>query len=142
MCTLTDLAVEHLNELIKKDKLKAWRQAQELLSNIKTIEMELRKEILSDYFTETKTGTNKCDVAGGQLVYTKKYTTSVDEKVFDEVAKQAALLGVDIGSVFKVTHDLNKREYKKLNEEQRSVIDKTLTTKLSSPVLEFKADSE
>lgn len=143
MCTLTDLAVEHLNNLVKKDKLKAWRQAQELLSNIKTLEMELRKEILNDYFTEeTKTGTNKCDVPQGKLIYTKKYTTTVDEKVFDEVAKKAASLGVDIGSVFKVTHSLNKSEYKKLTEDQKTVIDKSLTTKLSAPVLEFQADTE
>ena len=140
MCTLNEIAVEQIKGLVNKgDVLTAWRQAQEVLDTVKKMEMELRKKLVSDHFQESKAGANKADVAGGQLVYTKKFTTSVDEELFDRVSAEADIAGVDIGLLFKVKHSLDNKRYKTLSDDQRAIIDQMLITKESAPVLEFKA---
>ena len=140
MCTLNEIAVEQIKGLVNKgDILTAWRQAAEVLDTVKKMEMELRKKLVSDHFQESKAGANKADVAGGQLVYTKKFTTSVDEELFDKVAQEADIAGIDVGLLFKVKHSLDNKRYKTLSDEQRSIIDQMLITKESAPVLEFKA---
>ena len=140
MCTLNEIAVEQIKGLVNKgDVLTAWRQAQEVLDTVKKMEMELRKKLVADHFQESKAGANKTDVPGGELVYTKKFTTSVDEELFDRVSAEADIAGVDIGLLFKVKHSLDNKRYKTLSDEQRAIIDQMLITKESAPVLEFKA---
>ena len=140
MCTLNELTTEQIKGLVNKgDVLTAWRQAQEVLDTVKKMEMELRKKLVADHFQESKAGANKTDVPGGELVYTKKFTTSVDEELFDKVAQEADIAGVDMGLLFKVKHSLDNKRYKTLSDEQRGIIDQMLITKESAPVLEFKA---
>lgn len=140
MCTLNEIAVEQIKGLVAKgDVLTAWRQAQEVLDSVKKMEMELRKKLVAENFAESKTGANKADVAGGELVYTKKYTTSVDEELFDRVAQEADIAGVDVGLLFKVKHSLDNKRYKTLSDDQRAIVDQMLITKESAPVLEFRA---
>lgn len=140
MCTLNEICVEQIKGLVNEGNvLTAWRQAQEVLDTVKKMEMELRKKLVSDHFQESKAGANKADVAGGQLVYTKKFTTSVDEELFDRVAQEADIAGVDVGLLFKVKHSLDNKRYKTLSDEQRMIVDQMLVTKESAPVLEFRA---
>ena len=103
------------------------------------MEMELRKKLVSENFAESKAGANKTDVPGGELVYTKKFTTSVDEELFDRVAQEADIAGIDVGLLFKVKHSLDNKRYKTLSDDQKAIIDQMLITKESAPVLEFKA---
>lgn len=140
MCTLNELTTEQIKGLVAKgDILTAWRQAAEVLETVKKMEMELRKKLVAETFTESKAGANKADVPGGELVYTKKFTTSVDEELFDRISAEADIAGVDIGLLFKVKHSLDNKRYKTLSDEQRAIIDQMLITKESAPVLEFKA---
>ena len=140
MCTLNELTTEQIKGLVAKgDILTAWRQAAEVLETVKKMEMELRKKLVAETFTESKAGANKADVAGGQLVYTKKFTTSVDEELFDRVAQEADIAGIDVGLLFKVKHSLDNKRYKTLSDAQRAIVDQMLITKESAPVLEFKA---
>ena len=140
MCTLNELTTEQIKGLVAKgDILTAWRQAAEVLETVKKMEMELRKKLVSENFAESKAGSNKADVAGGQLVYTKKFTTSVDEELFDRVAQEADIAGIDVGLLFKVKHNLDNKRYKTLSDDQKAIIDQMLITKESAPVLEFKA---
>ena len=140
MCTLNEIAVEQIKGLVEKGEIvTAWRQAQEVLDTVKKMEMELRKRLVSENFAESKTGANKADVNGGQLVYTKKYTTTVDEELFDKVAQEADIAGIDVGLLFKVKHSLDNKRYKALSDDQRTIIDQMLVTKESAPVLEFRA---
>lgn len=140
MCTLNEIAVEQIKGLVNKgDVLTAWRQAQEVLDTVKKMEMELRKKLVAENFAESKAGANKTDVPGGELVYTKKFTTSVDEELFDRVSAEADIAGVDIGLLFKVKHSLDNKRYKTLSDEQRMIVDQMLVTKESAPVLEFRA---
>lgn len=140
MCTLNELTTEQIKGLVAKgDILTAWRQAAEVLETVKKMEMELRKKLVAENFAESKAGANKADVAGGQLVYTKKFTTSVDEELFDRVSAEADIAGVDIGLLFKVKHSLDNKRYKTLSDDQRAIVDQMLVTKESAPVLEFRA---
>ena len=140
MCTLNELTVEQIKGLVAKgDILTAWRQAAEVLETVKKMEMELRKKLVAENFAESKAGSNKADVDGGQLVYTKKFTTSVDEELFDMVAQEADIAGIDVGLLFKVKHSLDNKRYKTLSDDQKAIIDQMLITKESAPVLEFKA---
>lgn len=140
MCTLNDIVKEQIGGLVNDGNfLSAWRQAQEVLDTIKTYEMELRKKVVQDVFKESVTGKNKAEVPGGELIFTKKFNTTVDETLFDKVAAEAEIVGVDVGSLFKVKHSLDNKKYKMLTEEQRSIVDQTLVTKEAAPTLEFKA---
>ena len=140
MCTVNDLVKEQISGLINNgDILSAWRQAQEVLETIKAYEMDLRKKLVQETFKESVTGKNKADVPGGELIFTKKYNTTVDETLFDKVAAEADIAGIDIGSLFKVKHSLDNKKYKMLTDEQKGIIDQTLITKEAAPTLEFKA---
>lgn len=140
MCTLNELVKEQIGGLVNNgDLLSAWRQSQEVLDTIKTYEMELRKKLVQETFKESVAGKNKADVKGGELIFTKKFNTTVDETLFDKVAAEAEIIGVDVGGLFKVKHSLDNKKYKMLTEEQRSIIDQTLITKEAAPTLEFKA---
>ena len=140
MCTLNELVKEQISGLVNNgDLLSAWRQSQEVLDTIKTYEMELRKKLVQETFKESVAGKNKADVAGGELIFTKKFNTTVDETLFDKVAAEAEIIGVDVGGLFKVKHSLDNKKYKMLTEEQRSIVDQTLITKEAAPTLEFKA---
>ena len=140
MCTLNELVKEQIGGLVNNgDLLSAWRQSQEVLETIKTYEMELRKKLVQETFKESVAGKNKADVAGGELIFTKKFNTTVDETLFDKVAAEAEIIGVDVGGLFKVKHSLDNKKYKMLTEEQKGIIDQTLITKEAAPTLEFKA---
>lgn len=140
MCTVNDLVKEQINGLVNDGNfLAAWRQAQEVLDTVKAYEMELRKKLVQDVFKESVTGKNKADVPGGELIFTKKFNTTVDETLFDKVAAEAEIIGVDVGSLFKVKHSLDNKKYKMLTEEQKEIVDQTLVTKEAAPTLEFKA---
>ena len=140
MCTLNEIAVEQIKGLVNEGNiLTAWRQAQEVLETIKAYEMDLRKKLVQETFKESVTGKNKADVPGGELIFTKKYNTTVDETLFDKVAAEADIAGIDIGSLFKVKHSLDNKKYKMLDEEQKAIIDQALITKEAAPTLEFKA---
>lgn len=140
MCTVNDLVKEQINGLVNDGNfLAAWRQAQEVLETVKAYEMELRKKLVQETFKESVTGKNKADVPGGELIFTKKFNTTVDETLFDKVAAEAEICGVDVGSLFKVKHSLDNKKYKMLTEEQKGIVDQTLITKEAAPTLEFKA---
>lgn len=140
MCTLNEIVEEQIVSLVNSgDILTAWRQAQEVLETIKAYEMDLRKKLVQETFKESVAGKNKADVKGGELIFTKKYNTTVDETLFDKVAAEAEIIGVDVGSLFKVKHSLDNKKYKMLTEEQKGIIDQTLITKEAAPTLEFKA---
>ena len=140
MCTLNEIVQEQIVSLVNSgDILTAWRQAGEVLETIKAYEMDLRKKLVQETFKESVAGKNKADVKGGELIFTKKFNTTVDETLFDKVAAEAEIIGVDVGSLFKVKHSLDNKKYKMLTEEQKGIIDQTLITKEAAPTLEFKA---
>lgn len=140
MCTLNEIVKEQIVSLVNSgDILTAWRQAGEVLETIKAYEMDLRKKLVQETFKESVAGKNKADVKGGELIFTKKYNTTVDETLFDKVVAEAEIIGVDVGSLFKVKHSLDNKKYKMLTEEQKGIIDQTLITKEAAPTLEFKA---
>ena len=140
MCTLNEIVKEQIVSLVNSgDILTAWRQAGEVLETIKAYEMDLRKKLVQETFKESVAGKNKADVKGGELIFTKKFNTTVDETLFDKVAAEAEIIGVDVGSLFKVKHSLDNKKYKMLTEEQKGIIDQTLITKEAAPTLEFKA---
>lgn len=140
MCTLNEIVKEQIVSLVNSgDILTAWRQAGEVLETIKAYEMDLRKKLVQETFKESVAGKNKADVKGGELIFTKKYNTTVDETLFDKVVAEAEIIGVDVGSLFKVKHSLDNKKYKLLDEEQKKIIDQTLITKEAVPTLEFKA---
>lgn len=77
MCTINELVKEQIVSLVNKgDILTAWRQAGEVLETIKAYEMDLRKKLVQETFKESVAGKNKADVAGGELIFTKKFNTT------------------------------------------------------------------
>ncbi len=56
-----------------------WYQASEKLKGLKVQELELRKAVVAEYFTELKEGTNRVEIAGDSiLVATLPYNYSLD----------------------------------------------------------------
>lgn len=143
MCTLNKLVMEELGSRIERgDLLNAWRQAQEVLSSVKELEMKIRKELIEKNFTESHKGKNTVEVKGGKLVYTKGYSTSIDEELFDVVARECEKNFINIGSLVKVTHGLKAKAYNELSAEDKAIVDKMLVVKEKAPTLEFVANAE
>lgn len=140
MCTLNTLVKEELIKKTDEDLLVAWRQAKEVLDTVKDLERKIRDKLVSKMFAESKLGSNKVDVDGGKLVYTKSLSYKIDETAFDIVCKSLDENFVDVNSIVKTKHELSVSAYKKLNDLEQQIVDKMLIVKEDAPKLEFKPD--
>lgn len=122
-----------LNNLKDKSLVEQWKYLSEVLAFVKAKEMEVRKAIVSG-LGELKIGTNHC----GDLVVTKKLNYKVDEGNLNNFAEKLEKEFIDIGSLFKVKHELVLKEYKALTDEQKNIVDNVLTITEGAPTLEIK----
>lgn len=140
MCTLNTLVKEELIKKTDEDLLVAWRQAKEVLDTVKDLERKIREELVKKSFTDAKLGSNKVDVEGGKLIYTKSLSYKIDETAFDIVCKSLDENFVDVNSIVKTKHELSVSAYKKLGSLEQQIVDKMLIVKEDAPKLEFKPD--
>lgn len=140
MCTLNTLVKEELTSKSKEDLVGAWRQAKELLDTVKDFERKIRDELVKKSFADAKLGSNKVDVDGGKLIYTKSVSYKIDENLYDAVCRDLDANFINIDEIIKTKHELKVAGYKKLSVLEQGLVDKMLTVKEDAPKLEFKED--
>lgn len=140
MCTLNTLVKEELASKSKEDLVGAWRQARELLDTVRDLERKIRDELVKKSFADAKLGSNKADVNGGQLIYTKSVSYKIDENLYDAVCRDLDANFINVDEIIKTKHELKVAGYKKLSALEQGLVDKMLTIKEDAPKLEFKED--
>lgn len=98
--------------------------------------MKQRKELVEELFPDAKVGTNTNELGGGWKVKAVvKETVTLSESTLE-------LLLADIPQdvqdrAIKYKPSLVKKEYDKLTDDEREVLDECVVTKPSSPTLEI-----
>ena len=134
---------------MNQDKLLAWDNAKKALESAKALEMQLRQEVLEDFYdfagdSDLREGTENLELANG---YKLKATFKVSRKLENKQGETSkALLAIaekfEGGKLYadrlvKWSPDLSVSEYKKIPAEIRAVIDECVTCKASAPSLEI-----
>ena len=136
------MTTEQRDELLTK-----WQQAKETISKWKDYEGELRKMIVADaslFNPNKQSGTETVELGNGyKLKAVKKINYKVDNKegqAFAVLKKLAALSDVSAHKckdLFRFDANLKLSEYKKLDEQEKAIVDTVLETKQAMPSLEL-----
>lgn len=115
-------------------KLWAWAGVAKDLAELKEQEMTLRKELVTAFQPKRKVGTATINLpADWKIKIVQKDTVNIDE-----AALPAALEEMEDGSedsLIKYKPTLVAAEYKRLDSEQKKLLDEALMTKPGSPTL-------
>lgn len=118
----------------------AWKANSETLKELKKIEMQQRKEIISRMFSDMKVGTNTVDLGGGyKLKTTHGFDHKLDEDALQLVLPEIEKLGeeakIELYLAVKYKANLVKAGYDKMSEEVRAIFDEAVVTREKSPTL-------
>lgn len=120
-------------------KLEAWRKCALELSRIKEEEMCLRKEIFASAFVAATEGANKLTLQGGwELKATVPYTRTLDQAKVADLLKDLKKAKAP-STLIKTKYEISVTDYRKLDDEIRSLVDAILTTKPGTPQMELIA---
>ncbi len=111
-----------------------WYTAKKTLDDIKGVEMDLRKQVYAKTLEgKAQEGTNKFGLADGWIINcTLPYNYKVDPAITaaNKVLHDA---GVDLNLLVEWKPELRIGEYRKLNEEQKALVDNYLTITPGTP---------
>lgn len=110
--------------------LQTWYQQKSELAPLKTAEVLNRKALAAFYFPEPEEGTNRHDIGWGKdlkLDYAFKY--KVDEAMLGQAAIVAQMkkAKIPVDALFVMKPTLSLKEYRKLTDEQRAIVDGVIT---------------
>jgi hypothetical protein len=121
-----------------------WKLAKEQLDSAKETEMDLRKQIQTEFFPSPEKGTQRVDLPYGyklKLVHKINYTLGNNDlvnKALDDIAG-AGNDGTFIAErLVSWKPSISVKEYEILDPKYKVVIDKVLTTKDASPTIEIE----
>ena len=112
-----------------EESLEHWQALSSQLKKLKTEEIKLRKALFNTAFPAPEEGVNTIELADGRLFKgTLPVTVSVDQgaltTVFEKMSDDVLLQ-----KLFPYKYSLNKRQYNKLSDEQRKIVDEGLVTR-------------
>jgi hypothetical protein len=122
----------------RESKLERWFLLREKIVPLVELEMELRKEIFADFFSDPKEGTNTFVLPGGWHLKGKHVINrNVDEAML--AVKKELLLekGIPVGQIIAYKPKLEVKSYRALSDEQKLLFDQVLDIKPGSPQLEI-----
>ena len=127
----------------KMELLSKWREAQESLKQAKEAEADLRRVVISEFFSqvpEDAEGTFSLPIGGGfKLKSQYKLTRKVNTDALDEMREQIEATGVKLDEVIHWTPVLRMAAYNTLTLDQRQVFDEVIESKQSIPALKIEA---
>lgn len=127
----------------KMELLSKWHEAQESLRQAKEAEADLRKAVISEFFSnvpEDAEGTFSLPLGGGcKLKSQYKLARKINTEVLDEMREQIEATGVKLDEVIHWTPVLRMAAYNTLTLDQRQVFDEVIESKQSIPVLKIEA---
>lgn len=137
MANLIFNIVDTINELKENSLISAWIEAKKSLDAVKQLEMDLRKELIAQQFANAGLGVSKCDSELGKLVLTKGLSYKVNEAELVPLIEKFESEFIDVGTLFKVKHELSVKEFKNLTEEQKNLVSECLTITEKAPDLKL-----
>lgn len=132
------------NEMTPEAKLELlgqWFLKKQELAKVQASERVLRDTVVSLYLPEDqkKEGTNTIKLpTGDELKIVCGIDRKVDKAIWSSLLPQLCELGVDVNEVVETKVELRVGNYKKLTDEQRSVMDECVTSKWGSPQVSIK----
>lgn len=121
--------------------LSEWQAAQQDLAIAKSIidkEMTLRKAVVASFWPTPKEGVNNMELnAGWKMKYNRSLEYKVDDAALPACREALFVANVSSDKLFKLTPSLSVTEYRLLDDNIRSIVDKVLTIKPKSPTLEL-----
>ena len=127
----------------KMELLSKWHEAQESLRQAKEAEADLRKAVISEFFTnvpEDAEGTFSLPLGGGfKLKSQYKLARKINTEALDEMRDQIEATGVKLDEVIHWTPVLRMAAYNTLTLDQRQVFDEVVESKQSIPALKIEA---
>lgn len=125
-------------EMTRDEQLLAWRDAKKTLDAAKDAEMQMRKHIVDTHFDTSHVGTQNIELGEGwkvKAVVKENYVLDGDNDKVDAALDR--LEDWQAERLVKWSPRLSVSEYKKLDAEDKAVIDGVLTIKPASPTLEL-----
>ena len=124
-----------MNSLVK------WYQAAEQLKAAKSVELELRKQVIEEYFPTLEEGAQSVEIEGdAELVCTQPYSYSVDSDTLDEGLEHIPKTKRDKIVIWKPS--MSVAVYRKLTKKARNAFTaECVTIKPGTPSLKIKAAS-
>ena len=127
----------------KMELLSKWHEAQESLKQAKEAEADLRRAVISEFFSqvpEDAEGTFSLPIGGGfKLKSQYKLTRKVNTDALDEMREQIEATGVKLDEVIHWSPVLRMAAYNTLTLDQRQVFDEVIESKQSIPALKIEA---
>ena len=134
----------------------SWLSAKKSLDDAKAAEMTLRETLVETYSDKRESGTENIPANGGNIkivsaIEYKCIDPSVTDqrqgnkrKAVDEALRAIAALSPEGGFIaerlIKWVPELSVSEYKKLNAQQKALIDRVIETKPKAPQVSFEKD--
>ena len=101
-------------------------------------EMTLRKELFTLLFPSPVEGTNTADIeAGWKVKGTYKLDRKLDAAALPAVLEELRKQDVVADALIKYVPELNTKDYKALNADNRKIFEQAMTIKPASPTLEL-----
>lgn len=137
---MSDLLPENT---LKPNDLYDWYEMQQELKKLRVKEGVLRNKIFKHYFPDPKEGTNKAPLPNNfYLKGTYPFDRKVDEGALSVLSEQFAKHNIVQDDIIKQTPSLIKKEYNKLTDEQKHIVNQALIIKPGSVALEIIEDKK
>lgn len=118
------------------NNIEKWIEIKNQIKELQAQELELRKEIINEKFSNSVIGTNHND----NLTLVRGLTYKVNTDELNAIKDTLDNEFIDTKSLFKVSYSLNLKEYKNLTVEQKNMVDNCLTITEKSPDLKIKEE--
>lgn len=123
---------------VTTNTLAEWFNAKKELAALKSKEALLRSSIVKHFFPTLVEGTNKQfddELLGSnfRIVAKVPYTREVDAGILEALVPQMREKKIPVEKLFRWKPEIELKEYRKLTEEERHLVDQCLTIKEGSP---------
>lgn len=134
--------------MTKEEKLAKWDVVSKELVRLKVEEMELRNEVLHDYFDyegDDRQGTSTVSLGNNHKLksafnlYYRLEKNSETKEMLDKLAKVQPDGMFVAQRLIKWKPELSVSEYKQLNAEMKAIVDEVLTTTPGTPSIKIMA---
>ena len=125
-------------DTITMEDLNQWNTMHQQLAALKSSEMLLRMRIFKGMFEDPHEGTNTVPLAQGWVIKaTYPITRKPDVALLTAATGELRAAGIPLDSVIIYKPEVAVREYKKLSDAHRNLIDRVLDIKPGSPQMEI-----
>ncbi len=127
-------------EVVNLEALQEWYKLKKTLEDVKTREMELRKQIFGAAFTNPKEGINSLTLPDGySLKATHVISRTVDKALFSVLREEFLRSGIHVDNIVQWEPKLSVSGYRTLTEEEMHLFDQCLIIKPGSPSMDITA---